>query len=256
MFLTTPTIQLPAFEGPLDLLLLLIEREELDITAISLAQVADQYLAVIEQLGRWCIADLSGFLVIGAKLVWVKSQVLLPRPPSDGTTPEEDVAADLIHQLEEYRRFKRVAQMLAQRDEEGQRAYLRLSLAPLPPPPFDLSGVTLADLLTAAQEALNAKPPAPAAVLPPTLTVAKQIEYIRQRLKQQRRVQFLELLSNAASRVEVIVTLLAVLELLKRDRVRVWQEKLFGPIVIEEREDAPEASNAPTAAPTPLPACQ
>lgn len=255
MLLPPPTIQLPAFEGPLDLLLLLIEREELDITAISLAQVADQYLAIIEQLGRWCIADLSGFLVIGAKLVWVKSRVLLPRPPSDGTPVEEDVAADLIHQLEEYRRFKRVAQVLAQRDEEGQRAYLRLSLAPLPPPPFDLSGVTLAGLLTAAQEALNARPAIPSAVLPHTITVAEQMDYIGQRLKRQGRVQFLELLSEAASRVEVIVTLLAVLELIKRDQVRVWQERLFGPIFIEEREAEPETSAAPAPAPTPLPAC-
>lgn len=255
MLLPPPTIQLPAFEGPLDLLLLLIEREELDITAISLAQVADQYLTIIEQLGRWCIADLSGFLVIGARLVLVKSRVLLPRSPSEGMSVEEDVAADLIHQLEEYRRFKRVAQVLARWDETGQRAYLRLSLAALPPPSFDLSGVTLASLLAAAQEALNARPALPVAVLPHTITVAEQMDYIGQRLKQQGRVQFLELLSEAASRVEVIVTLLAVLELIKRDEVRVWQEQLFGPIFIEGREAEPEAGAVPTSAPMPLPAC-
>jgi len=251
MALITHPIRLPAFEGPLDLLLQLIEREELDITAISLARVTDQYLAVIEEMGRRNMASLTAFLVVAAKLVLIKSRVLLPRPPSEGMAEAEDVAADLIQRLEEYRRFKLVAQELARWEQEGRRAYLRVG-RPVVPTSFDLEGITLESLLAAAQEAFDAlpAPPVEEVIQPVTITIADQISRIEESLRHRRRVRFREVLSGAASRVEVIVTLLAVLELLKQDRVRVWQEGLFGPIFIEVRGPEP----APTGAPEPLPA--
>ncbi len=101
-------IQLPVFEGPLDLLLQLIEREELDITAISLAQVTDQYLAIVEEMGRRSLADLTAFLVVAAKLVLIKSRVLLPGYRPRGSE-EDEVAADLIRQLEMYRLYRVIA---------------------------------------------------------------------------------------------------------------------------------------------------
>jgi segregation and condensation protein A len=232
MSLTTYAIQIPAFEGPLDLLLQLIEREELDITAISLARVTDQYLEIIEELGHRTMADLTAFLVVGAKLVLIKSQALLPRPPSDAL-PEEDVATDLIRQLEDYRRYKQAAQELRQKVKTGHRAYLRLSPAPPPEPTFDLSDTTLRGLVAAAQEAMSAKPVATDdQIKPVVVTVAEQIERIQDHLKRSESVCFQDVLHKAAGRVEVIVTLLAVLQLLKRNQVKVWQDELFGPIFI------------------------
>lgn len=252
MLLSTYPIRLPAFEGPLDLLLQLIERDELDITAISLAQVTDQYLAIIEEMGRRNLADLTAFLVVAAKLVLIKSRVLLPRPPSAEDLDAEDVAADLIRQLEMYRRFKEVAKELGEREKAGLSAYVRLATTGPAPAWFDLEGVTLEGLLSAAQEALEAlpAPPADEVIPPPPVTVADQIALIEERLAHRRRIRFQEILSEAASRVEVIITLLAVLELVKQDRVRVWQEGLFGPIFIEVPEDEP----APATAPAPSPA--
>ena len=247
MSLTTYAIQIPAFEGPLDLLLQLIEREELDITAISLARVTDQYLQVIEELGRRTMADLTAFLVVGAKLVLIKSQALLPRPPSD-LPPEEDVATDLIRQLEEYRQYKQAAQELRQKEKAGRRAYLRVSPAPPPEPTFDLSDATLKGLAAAAQEAMNVRPAATDdEIQPVAVTVAEQIERIQSHLAHQESICFHDVLHKAASKVEVIITLLAVLQLLKQGQVRVWQDELFGPIFIaplppDERSSDEEAS--------------
>lgn len=251
MLLTAYPIRLPVFEGPLDLLLQLIEREELDITAISLAQVTDQYLSIIQEMGRRNLADLAAFLVVAAKLLLIKSRVLLPQPPSGQEPDAEDVASDLIYQLEMYRRFKSAAQSLAQREAAGLTAYVRLRPAVSAPVWFDLDGLTLDGLLAAAREALEAFP-APSAdeVVPsPRVTVAEQIARIEDWLSRQRRVRFRDVLSTAASRVEVIVTLLAVLEMLKQDRVRVWQERIFGPIFIEACAPADETTTAAGASP-------
>lgn len=252
---TTHSVRLPDFEGPLDLLLQLIEREELDITAISLAQVTDQYLAVIGEMDRLGLGDLTSFLVIAAKLVLIKSRALLPRPPSDRPVPGDDVATELIHQLEEYRRFKYIAQELAGRAEAGQQAYVRVATPRPSEPSFDLTGVTLEALLAAAQEALHALPAAPvnSVIAAVTITVADQTARIQDRLAQKGRVSFQEMLSEAATRLEVIVTLMALLELLKQDRITVRQEGLFGPILIEARTLEPGADASPGASPATLP---
>ncbi|RLC64547.1 MAG: hypothetical protein DRI80_01055 [Chloroflexota bacterium] len=245
-------IQLSVFEGPLDLLLHLIEREELDITTVALAKVTDQYLAYLAELERGQIKELADFLVVAAKLLLIKSQVLLPRPPSP--TPEtEDVGDELVHQLQVYRRFKQVAALLHEREMQGLHGYVRI--VPLPPlePQVDLGEVTLDDLLAAVQEALDAKsaPPIGEVVAPIVVTVAEQIACIEERLTWQRQVCFREILSDTATSVEVIVTLLALLELIKQDRVRVRQERLFGEIIIERRIPA---EGAPAAAPATSPA--
>ncbi len=248
MLLASLPVQLPVFEGPLDLLLQLIEREELDITAISLVQVTDQYLAIIEEMGRQGLADLTAFLVVAAKLVLIKSRVLLPDYQPGGGGEAEDMAADLMSQLEVYRRFKEIAQELARREEQGLRSHVRVTPQRIAPTCYDLEGVSLEALLAAAQEALDAIPAESVngVIAPMTLTVQDQMEAIEAHLARRKRIRFDEVLSGASSRVEVIVTLLAVLELLKRDRVQVWQEGLFGPIFIE--------ACAPATPPEPLPA--
>ncbi len=229
-------IRLPVFEGPLDLLLHLIEREELDITTVALAQVTNQYLAYLAQLERQQVRELADFLVVAAKLLLIKSLALLPRPPA--LPPEaEDVGEELVHRLQVYRRFKEIAAFLHERERQKLHGYVRIAPLPRPEPQLDLGDVTLRDLLAAVQEALDAMPipPVGEVVAPITMTIAEQITRIEEQLTQRRQVRFREVLSEATTRVEVIVTLLALLELIKQDRARVRQERLFGEIVIEQQ---------------------
>ncbi|MBK9053150.1 MAG: segregation/condensation protein A [Chloroflexi bacterium] len=179
-------IELPVFNGPLDLLLHLIERNELDITAISLARVTEQYLAQIEQMKQERIDELMDFLVIGARLVLIKSRALLPQTPVliEGEE-EEDPAEALIRQLKQYRRFKVAAAALHQRELQGYRTYLRV-------------------------------------------------------ISQQSPIAFNQVLSRETSRVEISITLLAVLELMKRRELTAHQETLFGPIEIRRLTDSPQ----------------
>jgi segregation and condensation protein A len=245
-------IQLPVFEGPLDLLLHLIEREELDITTVALAQVTDQYLAYIAQLEQRQAKELANFLSIAAKLLLIKSLALLPRPPT--LPPEaEDVGEELVHQLQIYKRFKEVAALLHEREMHGLRGYVRIAPLPRLEPQLDLGEVTLHDLLAAVQEALDAIPTPPVGeiIAPITVTIAEQIAHIEEQLVRRRQIRFREVLSEATTRVEIIVTLLALLELIKQDRARVWQERLFGEIVIERQTPAEAApADVPATNPT------
>lgn len=236
-------VKLPIFEGPLDLLLYLIEREELDITAVSLAAVTEQYLAYMSLLENLVVDQLADFLVIAAKLILIKSQALLPRPPS--IEVEEDVGDDLVRQLLAYKQFKEVAKGLGQREADGLRSFIRL--APLPKiqvTNVDLTGITVEDLLTAVRRALAVAEPLPPVgdvVKPFTLTIRDQIALIEALLEAQPFVSFAALLRHR-SRIEIAVTFVAVLELLKRRRIEVMQEQLFGEIILQR---APDATGAP-----------
>jgi segregation and condensation protein A len=250
-------VQLPVFEGPLDLLLHLVEREELDITKVALARVTDQYLAYLAELERRQAKELAEFLVVAAKLLLVKSLALLPRPPT--LTPEaEDVGDELVRQLQAYKRFKEIASLLHEREKMGLHSYVRIAPMPRLEPQLDLGNVTLDDILSAVQEALDVVPAPPVGkvVTPVTVTIDQQITRIEKQLTQRHQVHFREFLSEATTRVEVIVTLLAVLELIKQKRARVRQEELFGEILIEEEQvNAVDAVDAPlTDAPATSPA--
>jgi len=238
-------VRLPAFEGPLDLLLHLIEREEMDITTISLAQVTGQYLTYLGQLEEQRGSDLVAFLVVAAKLVLIKSQVLLPRPPA-AEDEDEDVGEDLIRQLRLYRQFKKIAQRLHERDELGLRSFARIATGPRLDPHLDLDRVTLDDLVVAAREALKALPANEVGevIAPVAVTIWQQIDVVEGYISAHRRVRFREVLSTAATRVEIIVTLLAVLELVKRRRALISQERMFGEIFIERRAPSEPALSA------------
>jgi len=220
------------------LLLHLIEREELDITTVALAQVTDQYMAHLVQLERRQVKELADFLAVAAKLLLIKSLALLPRPPA--LHPAEDVGEELAHQLQVYKRFKEIAALLHEREKQGLHGYVRIAPLPRLEPQLDLGDVTLHDLLAAVQGALDATPASPVGevVASITVTITEQITRIEERLAQQCQVRFREILSEATTRVEVIVTLLALLELIKQDRIQVRQERLFGEIVIDRRTSA------------------
>jgi len=232
-------VQIPVYEGPLDLLLDLIERAELDITAVSLASVTDQYLSYLNSLEQLKADEISAFLVIAAKLVQIKSEALLPRPP-EREPGEEDPGVALVEQLKLYKRYKEIGGWLLERQERGLRTYLRLAPPPKVEPKLDLSNLTLEGLLDAAASAFakSAEKKALSTVIaPPRVTIREKIELIAKTLRNIQRASFRSLLTDRASRIEIVVTFLALLELIKRYRVAAHQEELFGEIEFERMEE-------------------
>ncbi len=242
-------VSLPVFEGPLDLLLHLIERQELDITEVSLALVTNQYLDYLATIDERSLDNLADFVVVAARLLLIKSQVLLPRPPTPPSVePEdEDLGADLVQQLIEYRRYKEVAGWLHEQEIKGLRSYVRLAPAPLMDRSLELGEVTLGDLLDALRDVLAVKPSAPSVngeVAPLSITIADQMDLITQQTARRRHVSFLRLMQRTANRLEVIVTLLALLELVKQHRVTMRQDQAFGDILISAKAIEPEGDAA------------
>jgi segregation and condensation protein A len=232
------TVAIPVYDGPLDLLLQLIEHAELNITAVALAQVTDQYLAYIHQM-QVPADEISAFLVIAAKLLQIKSEALLPRPPVRGVD-EEDPGEALAHQLRIYKRFKELAIWLNDREARHLRTYLRVAPPPKVESRLDLSDITLADLLAAAEGifAEEAEKQALGTVISaPRITIREKIALIAERLGQSHNATFRGLFGQKPSRLEVVVTFLALLELVKRYRVAARQEGLFSDIQIEKMEE-------------------
>lgn len=231
------TIEIPAFNGPLDLLLYLIDHEELDITTISLIAVTEQYLQQIEEMKQDRIDHLIDFLVIGARLVLIKSRALIPQEPSIPTDneEEEDPAEALLRQLRQYRTFKKAAEWLQQRESDGLRTYLRVAPPPKPHGQLDLSGVSIQSLLQAVKDALARAEDleeSVSIVRPRQITITDQIKHLRNRINKDPIIRFEELLSARSTRVEIAITLLAVLELIKRREITASQDSNFGPIEI------------------------
>lgn len=231
-------ISTDVYEGPLDLLLELIERAELDITRLALAQVTDQYLAYMRELQERSAAEVSAFLVIAARLVQIKSAALLPRPVvAPLNQEEEDPGEALARQLILYKRFKELGGELARREEQGLHTYLRLAPPPktASQPKLDWNDLTLADLLQAARDVFQADIRLPALSQVVTLsrvTIRDKITEILATLNSLPRSSFRSLIKARSSRVEVVVTFLAMLELVKRRIVSAQQDALFGDIEI------------------------
>ena len=243
-------IDLPVYSGPLDLLIHLIEQNELDITSISLLEVTDQYLAYVENLKERKIEDLLDFLVVAAKLLLIKSRALLPQQDDSLQIEDpEDPAEMLARQLREYKRFKQAGGWLQDRWTSGLRTYLRIAPTPQLESHVDLSDVTMESLSAAIKEALNRtrllEDSLSIATRERQLTIEGQIKKLQQTLVQNARTSFSQLLSNEVNIQEIVVTLLAVLELIKRHEIAVRQPILFGPIeILPVQASAPEQATA------------
>ena len=241
-------VKLEVFEGPLDLLLHLIEKQELDITKVSLVAVTDQYLEYIHRLEHISADNLADFLVVAAKLLLIKSRALLPAPPSVEGEEEEDVGEELARQLREYKQLKELSQQLRQREDQGLRSYLRIAAPPQLEKQLDLSDVSLENLIAAVREVLETEPeasPVNELVSPLAVSISDRIEAIETLVKARGQFSFQHLLREARSKTEVIVTFLALLELIKARRVRVQQERLFGEILVLLPEEAPPEPATP-----------
>ena len=232
-------VQTPVYEGPLDLLLNLIEHAELDITTVSLAMVTDQYLAYINSQEQLNADEISAFLVIASKLIQIKSEALLPRPPVR-EAGEEDAGQALVDQLKLYKRFKEIGGWMNAREQANLRTFLRVAPPPKVEPKLDLSNITLAKLVAAAEEAFakeKAKRPLATVIAAPRVTIREKIDMITKVMKDMKRSSFSQLTKDSTSRLEIVVTFLAMLELIKRYRVQAHQEGLFSDIEIDRMED-------------------
>ena len=237
-------ISLEVFEGPLDLLLYLIKKEEVDIYDVSLELITNQYLKYLEALEVLNIEVAGDFVVMAANLLYIKSRTLLPK---DQQMPEEDVEEDdprweLIRQLIEYKKFKEAAVHL--RDQEFLQGTLFprpgiLSGAELPVEgPLLLNEVSIFDLINAFQKALRRLPKEEfgSEIYEETYTVADRMQHLLRMITPGVAVQFQELFSSVASRSDMVVTFLAMLELIRMKKFVVRQEKEFGEIMIS-RDD-------------------
>ena len=237
-------LKVDGFSGPLDLLLDLIEREQLDITALSLAQVADQYWQHVETREGLEPDALADFILIGAKLMYIKSCALLPSasPPLEERPREEGDAADLTRMVEEYKRYRDAAGILSELEEKGQRTYTRLAPGKDISLPPGLQGVTVDTLMEAVREALARKPPEPEeAVLEiESVTVDRKMGELSLALERSRgRVSFRPMLAACDTRTEIVVLFLAVLEMIKAGRLWAEQESPFGEITLVEAAAEP-----------------
>ncbi|NLG28231.1 MAG: segregation/condensation protein A [Chloroflexi bacterium] len=247
--MTEYRVNLDVYEGPLDLLLRLIEQEQLDITKVSLVLVTDQYLAHIAQMTEVSAANLADFVVLAARLLVIKSRALLPRPVTTSDEEEEEDPGELLaRQLLEYKRFKQVAAALRGLEEQGRREYARIAAPPQIETRLKPGDVTVDELAAAFRRALESHPPsAPAdqVIAPVTVHIVDCIQDLQRAVRRSPHVRLSTILRRARSRLEVIVYFLALLEMIKQQRVRAIQERPLAEIYVEAREPDPEAEIQP-----------
>lgn len=231
-------VHLNQFDGPLDLLLHLIEQVKVDIKDIFISEITTQYLALMGEMDELDMDTASEFLIMAATLVYIKSRSLLPRPPREDTE-EEDPEVLLVRQLREYKAFKEAGAKLAQLQEAMSRAYTRLPEEYLlPPQEYDLGEATCAELYEAFFAILNREAPqqkAPSSlhqVHADTFTIRMQLKKIRAVLAEQGRVTFESLFDDASEKIEIIVTFMALLDMIMRNEITLKQKTPYGPITI------------------------
>lgn len=232
-------VQLPSFEGPLDLLLHLIQQNEIEITDIPIARITRQYLETLELMRELDLEVAGEFLVMAATLMRIKARMLLP--PVIEETEEEDPREGLVRQLLEYRRFKEAARDLESLEAERRLRFERGAPAQLEDPEAsELLPVSLFRLLDALKGALARHVPPPVHTIEAEpLRIEEAMSLLRETLRTRGRILFEETLDLFLTRLEKITAFLGLLELLKMGSLRATQESLFGPIYLEWLSDAP-----------------
>lgn len=233
-------VSLEIFEGPLDLLLYLIKRDEVDIYDISLERVTTQYLDYIETFKLLNIDLASEFISMAANLMYIKSRTLLPKreQPPEEDAEEDDPRWELIRQLIEYKKFKDAAGFLHRRELEQEQVFALTPPTPDKPDenePVELAEVSIFDLIRAFQNVLKRFEEASdfGNIIDDRYTVSDKIEFLMNKLAPGESMLLHVLFQEASSKVEVIVTFLAVLELMKMNQFRARQSELLGEIEIE-----------------------
>ncbi len=233
-------VDLGVFEGPLDLLLYLIHRDELDIYDIPIERITRQYIEYLDEMKRLDINVAGEFLVMAASLMLIKSRTLLPveRRNDDEEEEEEDPRLDLVRQLVEYKKFKDAAGTLMVREAEQSECYLAGGNVVIGDNVEDkndlrLADISIVDLVKAFQEILKNRPVAPVNHLKPIVwSVPEKMELIVSSARRDGALRFTTLFNENTESGEIIVTFLAMLELIKQHKISAHQEDAFTEIVI------------------------
>jgi segregation and condensation protein A len=240
-------VKLGVFEGPLDLLLYLIKKDEIDIYDIPLARITEQYLGYLEMMQELDISVAGDFLVMASTLIYIKSKMLLPPDPKlEGEVDlNEDPRAELVERLLEYQKFKSAANMLYSRGVIESACFTRGQLETDNSNP-EVSA-TLYDLLRVFGEVLKrAESKAEMEIARDEMTMAEKLAQIHALLDQYDQINVRELFELAGSKRELILTFLAFLELVKEWKIHLIQRELFGEIFARKRaEPPPEADEEP-----------
>jgi segregation and condensation protein A len=232
-----PRIHLPIFEGPLDLVLYLIRREKIDIHDIPIAPITREYMAYLDVMKELNLELAGEFLVMAATLIHIKSKMLVPVDPTEAQTDEDavDPREELVQRLLELQRYKEAAGLLHQKREIRSATWMRPDTVI---PKFDDSGeemleAGLFDLISAFKELLDRRKVLLAhEVEPEGKSVEQRIEEILLLLKEGSSTEFMDLFEDQRTKMDMIVTFLALLELIRLKRVKVYQKGSFGPIRI------------------------
>jgi segregation and condensation protein A len=246
-------VKFEVFEGPLDLLLYLIKKEEVDIYDVNLTQLATQFIEYIDLMRMMDLEVAGEFLVMASTLMYIKSRELLPLDKQvlvEGEEDGEDPRWELIRQLVEYKKFKDAAAQLQTLEARQENIFPRLPVKPEFEPEPVKPDVSLFDLLNAVNSILKRVNQRDDLrdVFEDKWTVTEKIELIMKLIRERARVKFSELFEGAMSRSEVVVTFLALLELIRLKQVQAAQAEDFGEIgIVAVTAAAPAATEPPAA---------
>lgn len=231
------TYHLSQFDGPLDMLLYMLDKAKIDIRDIFISEITDQYIQAVQNSPELDMDEASAFIAVAARLLEIKSYKLLPRPPVD---EEEDPEAAFIRQLEEYASFKQIAQDMQSFERAAALIYNKLPEEyPLPPPSYEITGLTLDGLIRAFARVMSRKPKEDEdeqdkqvrRIIRDEHTVPMCMAHILRRVRRGS-THFLDLFSDDPSREEVVTLFLAMLELLKLGKISCTQEGIYGDIIV------------------------
>jgi segregation and condensation protein A len=237
------TVRLDLFEGPLDLLLYLIRKEEIEITDIPIALITDQYLAHLDQMGTHELDGAGEYLVMAATLLRIKSRILLPRP---GDPEEEDPRRELVQQLLEYRKYKEIAGRMETLARERTQMHDFVPDTPLEElrsteEVFELDYTELMGALKSVMERVAERESRHRVALE-DVTIEDKLALVRGKLREEGRFLFRDFFSQARTRLHLVVTFMALLELMRMGEARAFQLSNFGEIWIAAQQ--PQGSEA------------
>lgn len=226
--------KLPAFEGPLDLLLHLIKENKIDIYDIPIALITQQYIGYLELMKELSLEFAGEFLVMAATLIHIKSKMLLPPDEEQQEEPSDDPRAELVRRLLEYQTFKESASGLREKENIWRNIFHRALPSDEKIDEYELllSDVSMFDLLTAFKNILSKAPPETIEITKETLTVADRINFVMERLEAEDGIKFEELFDGSCTRITLIITFIAMLEIIRLGLAKVYQERAFGSIWI------------------------
>ena len=239
--------KLPVFEGPLDLLLHLIRENKIDIYDIPIVEITHQYMVYIELMKEIDLEIAGDFLVMAATLIHIKTRTLLPPAEEETEEPEEDPRSELVKRLMEYQTYKESSLSLRKREEIWKNVFHRglpdKNEFEFEPEPM-LFEANVFDLISAFQKMLEKAPEQNLEITRETLTVADKINHIVERIENVDGIRFEDLFDEGYTKVTLLVTFLAVLEVVRLGLVKIYQESAFGLIWLMNPQKQGEAALA------------